>query len=182
MSQLVNCTHCGQEILVKKTNVCPKCGGKIKQAGFASNVFELAFKMIVGFVLLCFVGFLAIWFLTVSTDKKKPKLTKVQAEKQKQIEVKVKKYIEELSDAQTICNSVIPQKFPRLGSVSKNILIGHLDSKLGQHGYKGSGKKVRFGLPKGVHFRWTWTIDGSSKFIKCLVLANGKYQVTLESL
>ena len=93
-----------------------------------------------------------------------------------------KKYSAELTKAQTVCNSVIPQKFGRIlkrVNPQKNILLGYKDETIGQIGYGGSGKKVVNALPKGVHFRWTWSL-GDGRFIKCLIMSDRSYKISLE--
>lgn len=105
----------------------------------------------------------------------------------KEIDLKTKseirKYKAELNSAQLTCNSVIPQKFPKIyKKATKNILMGYRDGELGQHGYKGSGKKVLWLPAEGVKFRWTWSIEGSGYFIKCLIMNDKTYRISMESL
>ena len=94
----------------------------------------------------------------------------------------LKSYKDELLNAQIVCNSVIPQKFPQLENYNytKQILLGYKDSTLGQFGYRGSRQKEESFLPDNVKFRWTWSLNNGS-FIKCLIYSN-KYEITLERL
>lgn len=59
--------------------------------------------------------------------------------------------------------------------ISKNILFGYKDGKLGQLGFKGSKNKIQLiDVPK-LKFRWTWSIKNTGKFIKCLIMKDDSY-------
>lgn len=78
-----------------------------------------------------------------------------------------KKDQDNLTSYLTTCNSVIPQKFPKIYKHTvKNKYI------LASGGY----------LEKGEAFRWTWSVINQNKHIKCIILEDGSYRVTLEKL
>ena len=138
-------------------------------------------------------GWMAIFILSMAFAPPEPPKTaagleKLEQEKKEEEKKKwgreQKKYSSELTNAQIVCNSVIPQKFGDILSEAKprkNILLGYKDGTIGQIGYKGSGKRVPASLSKDVRFRWTWSLP-NGRFIKCLILDNGTYKISIEKL
>ena len=119
-----------------------------------------------------------------STSKNKSNAKRSRNKAQNKEKNEKSKYSFEALDAQIVCNSVIPQKFGHLLKKyppSKNIMLGYKDSTIGQIGYRGDGDKKYYPFPKGVRFRWTWDLPSTGKFIKCLIMKDETYRISLES-
>jgi hypothetical protein len=177
MAKLKKCRHCGH-MIAKKADKCPNCGGKNKRTSLFTKFVAAGFCVI---AIMAYLG-----GKSRDSSKREESTSKIDEKYllKHRLNPKVVEYKRELNKAQTICNSLIQKKYPRLRRVPisrKNILLGYKDGELGQHGFKGSGKKAASGLAKDIKFRWTWSL-GSGSNLKCLIMRDDTYSVKVSRL